>query len=270
MPSVGEMNKEHSEYQAPRSTATLIVFAAAFAFAFGGFLMLGIWQVERRTWKLDLIERVEARVSAAPVAAPARAAWPAITAARDEYKHIRLDGHFLPAKNTRVQAVTALGAGYWLLTPFQTNDGDVVLVNRGFIPPSWQGETQVPAATAVSGLLRLPETRGGFLRENDAAANRWYSRDVAAIAAARGLPAVAPYFVDADADIAAPTAFPRGGLTVIHFANNHFGYALTWFGLALMVAAAGAFIVRDERAVRAATAAREAYRERRVPPSSKV
>ena len=263
-----ETNKESANnLQLQRSTAISIVLAIAFLFAFGGLIALGIWQVERRAWKLDLIGRVEARVHASPVAAPNPSAWPAITAARNEYQHIRLHGHFLAGKNTRVQAVSALGAGFWLLTPFQTDDGSVVLVNRGFVPPHWQDEADVPTQSAVTGLLRLSETKGGFLRANDPIANRWYSRDVAAIAAARDLQNVAPYFVDEDVglvaggslaadNVAAPTSFPRGGLTVIRFANNHLGYALTWFGLALMVAIAGAYVCREE------------YRRRRAPQSA--
>ena len=65
------------------------------------------------------------------------------------------------------------------------------------------------------------------------AENRWYSRDVAAIAAKRGLRRVAPYFIDADAS---GREWPRGGMTVVRFPNNHLVYALTWFGLATLVA----------------------------------
>jgi surfeit locus 1 family protein len=87
----------------------------------------------------------------------------------------------------------------------------------------------------LTGLLRVTEPRGAFLRHNDPAADRWYSRDVAAIAAARGIPKVAPYFIDADRS-ADPAALPVGGLTIIAFPNNHLLYALTWFGLAAMLA----------------------------------
>jgi surfeit locus 1 family protein len=261
------MNSESADNR-PRSTTILLVFTAAFAFAFGGFLFLGTWQLQRLSWKLDLIERVEARVNAAPVAAPPRAEWPTISAARDEYRHVRLDGHFIAGKDTRVQAVTAIGAGFWLLSPFQLDDGTIVLVNRGFIPPRWQSEAESPALTTVTGLLRLSETKGGFLRQNDPGADRWYARDVAAIANARGLQQVAPFFIDADfvgapvvqgesvggdAMAADPASWPRGGLTVIRFPNNHLVYALTWFALALMVAGAGAYVVREEMAIRKGT-----------------
>jgi surfeit locus 1 family protein len=203
---------------------------------------LGVWQVERRTWKLALIERVEQRMHAAPVAPPPRSSWPAVTAASDEYRRVTLRGSFLNADETLVQAVTADGPGFWVLTPLQTADGTTVLVNRGFVPPDRRdpatrrdGEPQGPIS--VTGLLRISEPKGGFLRSNAPAAGRWYSRDVAAIAAMHGLANVAPYFVDADAT---PNAggYPVGGLTIVRFPNNHLIYALTWFALALMLAGA--------------------------------
>lgn len=233
----------------PSARARLGLAAAALA-AFVLFAALGGWQIQRRAWKLDLIERVEQRVHAAPVAAPERARWPEVTAATDEYRHVRLAGRYLHAQSTRVQAATVLGAGHWLLTPLQQADGTVVLVNRGFVPPGWRAPAAAEGdAVVVTGLLRLSEPGGGFLRRNDPAADRWTSRDVAGIARARGLGEVAPYFVDADAR-AAPVpdgGGPVGGLTVVRFANNHLVYALTWFTLALMVAGATAWVVRDAR-----------------------
>ncbi|MFT3966952.1 MAG: SURF1 family cytochrome oxidase biogenesis protein, partial [Sphingobium sp.] len=79
----------------------------------------------------------------------------------------------------------------------------------------------------------VTEPGGGFLRANDPAGDNWYSRDVAAIAAKRGLARVAPYFIDADASLNGDGR-PVGGLTVIRFSDNHMVYALTWFGMALL------------------------------------
>jgi surfeit locus 1 family protein len=104
--------------------------------------------------------------------------------------------------------------------------------------------TQRDPVTVV-GLVRLSEPRGGFLRANDPAAGRWYSRDVAAIAAARGIAAPAPYFIDADAGANRP-GWPVGGLTVIRFPNSHLAYALTWFALAVMAAAGLVRFARDQ------------------------
>jgi surfeit locus 1 family protein len=218
----------------PRRAALI----AAAALLFAGFAALGTWQVQRLSWKLDLIERVGQRVRAAPVEAPAGP----VTAAADEYRHVVLHGRFLHAHETLVQAVTEQGPGWWLVTPLQQADGRSVLVNRGFVTTESKALASRPdGEVTVTGLLRLTEPRGGFLRHNDPAAGRWFSRDVQAIAAARGLANAVPYFVDADANADATArndAWPVGGLTVVSFHNNHLVYALTWFGLAAMVAGA--------------------------------
>jgi surfeit locus 1 family protein len=231
-----------------------VALAALLFFLFVGFLSLGAWQVERLQWKLDLIARVDARVHAAPVPAPAVADWPRVSAADDEYRQVSVTGRYLERDSAYVQAVTQIGTGFWLLTPLRRTDGSVVIVNRGFVSarPKKTVDSGSAAATVdmpseappltVTGLLRMPEPGGGFLRRNDAAADRWYSRDVAAIAASRRLGPVAPFFVDAakSGSVAdTPSTEPVGGLTVIQFHNSHLVYAITWFVLAAGTLAGG-------------------------------
>lgn len=222
-----------------RRLIRLLALGFATALCVGVLTALGVWQVHRLAWKVDLIERVNQRVHAAPVPAPGPAAWPQINAADDAYRHIGVRGQFLDRCPVLVRAVTELGGGYWVVAPFQTAEGFHVLVNRGFVP-SGEGRNacglKPPAGrVALTGLLRISEPGGGFLRHNDPVQDRWYSRDVTAIAASRDVGTIAPYFIDADAS-AGPAASPVGGLTVISFPNNHLVYALTWFGLAIMAA----------------------------------
>lgn len=236
----------------PRSAAVLAMLVGAGALLCALLVALGGWQVQRLGWKQALIERVERNANAAPIAAPAPSAWQAI-GPQDEYRRVRVEGRFDHQREVLVRASTDLGSGYWVLTPLRTPQGWWLLVNRGFVPQSMRG--QVPATEgeqAVIGLLRPSEPRGTPLQSNDPAAGRWYSRDVAAIASARGLQgAVAPYFVDAQPQgPGAATAWPRAGLTVIHFRNHHLVYAITWFVLATMVAAAVAYLLADERRLR--------------------
>ena len=262
-----------------RPAALRWALAACALLAVVGFIALGNWQVRRLAWKRALIARVDERVHAPAVAAPARARWAGVNAQADEYRHVAVEGVYLYGLTTRVQAATELGAGFWLLTPLCGADGAIVLVNRGFVA----ADAPAPAASAsastevsksapvcqagardgarkVEGLLRISEPGGGFLRRNDPSGQRWYSRDVAAIAAARGLPgaAVAPYFIDAQAGQEAPPAAnaaktghaeasPSGGLTVISFPNSHLVYALTWYALAALLAGACLWAARDER-----------------------
>ena len=222
---------------------------------------LGTWQVHRLSWKLDLIASVDARVHAPPAPAPGPGAWAGVTAGADQYRHVAVRGTFDHGRETAVQAVTEAGPGFWILTPLRTAAGGTVLVNRGFVPtdrrdPATRPAGQPEGPVDVVGLLRMTEPGGAFLRSNDPAGDRWYSRDVAAIAARRGLAGpVAPYFIDADAT-PNPGGLPVGGLTVISFPNNHLVYAITWYALALMLAGALAWAVREEiRARRAGPAA---------------
>ncbi|MQA36828.1 SURF1 family protein [Rugamonas aquatica] len=248
-----------------RSRALRVSLAIAAGLMFAGFFALGTWQIFRLQWKLALIERVEQRVHAAPVAAPAIAQWPQLNAEADDYRRVRLSGVYLQGSDTQVLASLDRGIGYWVLTPLCTADGGIVMINRGFIRAGSGGWAPQPAPAAaaadacgaaraagnapvsITGLLRLSEA-SGRLRQNEPDRNYWYTRDVQAIARMRGLPAVAPYFVDADA-AAGPVAegAPIGGLTVVSFANSHLVYAVTWFALALMVAGGAAWVVREGR-----------------------
>ncbi len=243
--------------RAPRSIVSLLLISTFAVTGIAVFASLGVWQVERRAAKLDLIARVDARVHALPVAAPGPSDWPSITASNDEYRGVTASGHFLHDGETLVMAVTESGSGYWVLTPLKTGSGFTVLVNRGFVPADkkerdTRSEGDANGEVTVVGLLRMSEPKGAFLRANDVSADRWFSRDVDAIAIKRGLDTYAPYFIDADAT-PNPGGYPVGGLTVISFPNNHLVYALTWFALALMLAAAAIRFGIEEIRLRRAT-----------------
>ncbi len=213
------------------------VFAAAALIVAIGLAALGVWQIERRAWKHELVAAVDARIHAEPIAAPGPGAWDAVNAKDDAYRRITASGTFRHDREALVQAVTERGAGYWVVTPLETPDF-TLLVNRGFVPKGRhdakaRAAGNVAGPVTVTGLLRVTEPGGGFLRSNDPAAGRWFSRDVAAIARARGLGRTAPYFVDADA-APNPGSYPVGGLTVVRFRDHHMIYALTWFALSAL------------------------------------
>lgn len=226
------------DHRRPRSPITLAILALLAIAGIGALLALGTWQVQRLAWKTDLIARVDQRVHSTPAPAPAPPEWAGITRDKDEYRRITVTGEFLNSNAVLTQAVTDIGGGFWVITPLDTGDG-IYLVNRGFVAADARDEYARPTGPqTVNGLLRMTEPGGGFLRSNQPDQNRWYSRDVTAIAAAQGLTDVAPFFIDADRGEGAPV----GGLTIISFPNKHLGYAVTWFALALGLAAAAIFV----------------------------
>lgn len=243
------MSRATDRRTGPRSPAKVALAVMALLVASAGFVALGVWQVQRLHWKHDLVARVEARVHARPASLPPRAAWPRLRVQDIEYLRVVVRGRYLRGRDTPVQALTALGAGHWVLTPLRTALGETVLVNRGFVPAGEVAAAAPAGEVRVGGLLRADEPRGRPLRRNDPASGRWYSRDVQAIAAARRLGPVAPFFIDAGFDPAAP-AWPRGGMTVLAFRDHHLQYALTWFALALMTAAAAVGLIVHERRLR--------------------
>jgi surfeit locus 1 family protein len=163
---MNDVSKPHSVHTFS-SIKRLLGFALA-AFFFTVFLSLGTWQVFRLDYKLDLIERVENRVHAPPVDAPRAAEWPAVNRDTHEYLNVKLQGALLPQYTTRVQATTALGAGHWLLTPLRQANGEIVWINRGYIPVNEADPMTVDNTKGqfeVRGLLRISEADGAFLRK---------------------------------------------------------------------------------------------------------
>lgn len=228
-----------SETAARGAWRDLVAPGLAALIALAILLGLGTWQVERRAWKEDLIARLIRQTKAEPVAPPKAAEWDPV---RDEFRHVRVSGRFLNDKETLVHGLApgetpgrAL-QGYYVLTPLVRDDGSVVMVNRGFVPTELKAQADrrdglIEGPTTVTGILRASEARGLFVPEPDPTRGEWFNRDIAGIAAARGLSVVAPYLIEADST-PGQTTWPRGGQLRVDLPNNHLQYAFTWFGLA--------------------------------------
>ena len=210
-------------------------------------LGLGFWQLDRLAWKNDLIARVEARTKAPAAALPPESEWKSLNAERDEYRRVTARGTFRHEQETLVYTVASeepgriAGPGFSALTPLVLPSGAAVIVNRGFVPldrkdAATRREGQVVGAVTVTGLLRMPEDTGYFTPANDPDRNAWYRRDPVEIARARKIERVASFMIDADAT-PNPGGLPQGGGTRLRFSNNHLQYVVTWFGIALALAA---------------------------------
>ena len=209
----------------------------ACAVMFAILCWLGSWQLERLQWKLNLIATVNGHMAAAPVTLDRITAMPAEEA---QYRHVTLYGRFDHAKEAFVFATDQAGQpNYHVLTPFITDDGRTLMVDRGAVPedrrnPITRAAGNVSGETQVTGVWRIPDPPGFFTPAPDLAHRTWYARDLASITAADHLRLAAPVVVEADAT-PNPGGWPKGGQTVVSFRNQHLSYAITWFGLAAVL-----------------------------------
>jgi surfeit locus 1 family protein len=158
-----------------------VLFALA---AIATFLALGSWQVERKAWKENLIKTMRERISAAPIALPARELWPKLDAAQDEFRHVRFSATYVPATGTLVYAGAPLSyggtPGYWVFALARVGKADQVVVNRGFVPDTRKdvvGDAAPAGEVAILGVMRWPQEGGYFTPKDDPDHNLWFARD---------------------------------------------------------------------------------------------
>lgn len=238
---------------APPLRRKSLVAPVLFAAVVGAILIsLGVWQLHRLAWKETLIAQITARTKAAPQPLPDVAQWPHLAPADYAYRHIEVAGHFDNDKEALVFYGTGpdnLGPGYLVLTPLRLNSGATVIVNRGYVPLAFAGKSaratgETDGEVHLTGLMRPPQQRNFFTPADTPEKGIYFTRDPAVIAAHFRLPQTAPFIVDADAT-PVPGGWPRGGMTEVTLPNNHLGYAMTWFGLAVgMLSVFAAFLYR--------------------------
>lgn len=225
------------ELRAHRVWLGVLTVALAFAVLVG----LGVWQLHRLAWKEGLIAQLEARKAVAPVTIEEvlkrRGAGQDI-----RYLRMRVKGSFRHDHERFYYAPKAdAGPGFDLYTPFELEGGQgLIVVNRGFIPerlkaPETRSEGQLTTPQDIVGLVRVPAKQGWFVPDNNPADNLWFWRDFAGMThdvETKSGAGLQPLYLFLDAEQAAPGGWPSGAKTKIALSNRHFGYALTWFGLA--------------------------------------
>jgi surfeit locus 1 family protein len=222
----------------------VLIPSIAAASAFAVLISLGWWQLDRKAWKEGLIATIEQRLSAPPIALPAPATWPRLSAPRDEFRRVALTAEFLNDREALVYTSGSSlregssGPGYWVFTPARLPEGALVMVNRGFVPngrqdPETRPDGEVAGPIDIVGVLRWPEPPGLFTPAGDPTRNIWFSRDSNAIAAAKGV-SVAPFYLEMERPDP-PGGLPQTGRLHPNLPNNHLGYALTWLGMACVL-----------------------------------
>jgi surfeit locus 1 family protein len=225
----------------------LVVAGAASLLGVAILAALGTWQLQRKAWKEGLIATLEQRFAAAPLPLPPPEAWPALVSADMEFRRVRFTAAFLHEEEALVYAGSsalrrdAAGPGYWVFTPARLADHALVIVDRGFVPegrqdPARRPQGRIQGPLEVVGVLRWPEHPAWFSPPPDVAHNLWFVRDPVAIAAVKGLGAVAPFYVEQESP-QPPGGLPSPAKLEVNLPNNHAQYMMTWYGLAAALAA---------------------------------
>ncbi|XP_070706805.1 surfeit locus protein 1 [Pempheris klunzingeri] len=206
---------------------------------------LGTWQVNRRRWKLQLIDELRRLTTAEPIPLPVDPH----ELKSLEYRRVRVRGRYDhsqelyilprspvdPEKEAREAGrLSSSGeTGANVVTPLHCADlGITILVNRGYVPrqkirPETRMKGQVEDEVEVVGVVRLGEVRKPFVPNNDVERNRWHYRDLEAMSRVTG---TEPIFIDADFGSTIPGG-PIGGQTRVTLRNEHMQYIITWYGL---------------------------------------
>jgi surfeit locus 1 family protein len=185
---------------------------------------LGVWQLERRAWKLGVLAQIEQAESAPAIPLPADP---------PPFAKVRVAGTLRPDLQARYgSGVRDMPSGpvigSQLIEPLERPGQDPLLVDLGWVPT---GQAVAPSGTEVEGYIRTPDRPGLFSAKDDPAGHRFFTLDPAPIAASLGLPHAAPFTLVAMGTVA-PGVFPQPAETLPRPPNDHLNYALTWFGLA--------------------------------------
>lgn len=201
-------------------------------------LSLGIWQIQRLNWKLAIIQQIDARVDADPVALPENP-----DAVRDKYLSVSVTGAMMAQEVHVLVSRKRVGAGYRIISLFVTDDGRQVMVDRGFTPTGKKLAPRTIGEAQITGNLHWPDEIDAFTPKPELTSNIWFARNVPdmaralesepvlIIARSRTDPAVTPLPVDSSA-----------------ITNDHKQYAITWFLLALVWSAMTAYFLWRTRA----------------------
>jgi len=204
---------------------------------------LGTWQVHRLAWKTGLLATIAARMNGEPIPLPAAISDPASWT----FRRVTVSGHFAADKALWLYGRTYDGkAGIHLLVPLIRQDGDAILVDRGFIPFD-HGSTLAafePAlndAVDIDGIVRQPEPGGLFVPSNQPDRNIWYSVDTPSMSKQLDMPLAPVYIAEKPGDhphagVQFDWPVATGGTEGTGIPNDHRSYAIFWYSMAVVLA----------------------------------
>lgn len=189
-------------------------------------ISLGFWQLDRLEWKEEMLAEIETRIVSPPVALPAT-----FDPDKDRYLPVQVQGAYLPGEILVLTGMKGVGAGYKVITPFETDTGRRILIDQGFVAEARKTDARPPNQAEIIGNLHWPRESDWFTPDPDVDGRLWFARDVPSMA--KTLDTEPVLVVLRETTAIAPEVKPQP-VSTAGIPNDHLGYAITWFGLAIV------------------------------------
>ena len=205
-------------------------------------ISLGLWQVRRMEWKAGVLASINGRLAADPIDL---ATIPGPNFEDHNYQAVRLEGATTGQELLVLAGRKGLGAGYRVIAAFETAQGARIMVDRGFVSEADRRNPRPATPLIIAGNLMWPEDADRYTPPPDLKSGLWFARDVTTMAQAldtEPLLVVAREVAGDDQGVEVQPVDTSG------IPNDHFGYAITWFSLALVWAGMTGFLLWRIRA----------------------
>lgn len=195
----------------------------------GILIWLGSWQLQRLTWKQEVLARIEGMIHSAPASLPTefvkgpRLEW--------QFAPVKISGRFTGEELHVLASTREAGAIYRIITAFETTDGRRILVDRGYVGTTRKDAHRPAVDAVIIGNIHYPDEVDSFTPEVDQKGKIWFARDVAAMSEVlktEELLVVLRETSEADSPVV-PLPLVTAGIP-----NNHLNYAITWFLFAVV------------------------------------
>ncbi|NQU37155.1 MAG: SURF1 family protein [Actinobacteria bacterium] len=214
-------------------------------------LQLSDWQWNRYEGRKDA-NAVQTRNAAFPVAPVAEVMSPGGTVDdANQWRAVTETGVYDADGQILVRRKPLGGSmGFWVATPLTAENGDVLIVNRGWVAASAGATTTPDVPPPPTGTVTVTGRVQGDVpaakeRANDIPVGQVSSMDVSAIAAPLGAPVYPGYL-----DLVSSNPQQAGGLTPIPqpqiSEGSHLSYSLQWIVFAIMFVVGLGILIRRE------------------------
>ncbi|MBX2834418.1 MAG: SURF1 family protein [Micavibrio sp.] len=199
---------------------------------------LGVWQLQRLTWKENLISKLNAQVNEGIVH---------VNAAQlsDDflYRLIEIKGEFIDENlisiipRLRKHSDGTMMQGKHIYAALKVGSDELIMVNLGWVPQDYNvtGLVLPKGEATVEGYVR-PFPKGNyFTPKNDVLAAQWYLPHRGDFAVLYGRKIINNIIYAADMSGDGVDVYPQRLNNDFELTNNHAQYAVFWFSMALIL-----------------------------------